>query len=171
MFRRFKKIDLDSIDKYTNGELLAYCNRNKIPISPNPTREQLITAIQATPVNQYSTQIPPSSIPYESKDKSPSIQTPKPFFFPAEIQPTPICANQNYEYDRMWDRKLRKQNRSYKDAFPSNPGQMSPSIKELSHLEGQKRNSNNYEYNWSLYVEVSVFILIILFFVWFFMKF
>lgn len=171
MFRRAKKIDLNSLDKYTNGELLAYCKSNRIPITPNPTREQIIAAINSTPVTEFSNKIPPSSTPRDFRDDEPEIQTPKPFFFPEDYQPTPIFSNKNYEYDKMWERKLRRQNRKYKDTFPSNPGQISPSIKELSRLESQGRASAKRKINYSLYIEAIVFIFIIAFFIWFFMKF
>ena len=151
-----KKIDTSSLGSYTNGELLSYCEKMNLPITSNPSREQMISTIKKNSLasdNRTSEQSSAvNSEPREHKTatfsqlnsqkkisrfpskKDVRLSTPRISFSSPNNQPTPILANQNADYEKMWEKKLGQTNIKYKEAFPSEAGVPS-SIKRISEAE------------------------------------
>ena len=130
---------MNSFNHFTNGELLTFCEKHKLKLSSNPSRDQMISAIRQkfpnnfsssslqTQKNQMKTMLnkTPSSTKITARTTSQKLNTPRINFGSPSNQPTPILANQNADYERMWERKLGKQSEKIQkisyDKVPTSP--------------------------------------------------
>ena len=128
-----------NFNSLTNGELYSFCESHRMNLSSNPSREQMISAIRKQFPNKFQLQRTNTSQniqrriendPFISnsirRTTSQKLNTPRINFSSPSNQPTPILANQNAEYEKMWERRLGQQKKKTESAVYSNSRATSP---------------------------------------------
>ena len=134
------KFSSNNFNSLTNGELYSFCEANHMNLASNPSRDQMISAIRKQFPNQFRGPTKTSQIqqriendPFISNNvnrkSNLKLNTPRINFSSPSNQPTPILANQNAEYEKMWERRLGQQKKKTDSfVYNNNSRALSPSL-------------------------------------------